>query len=118
MKLTADVPSPTRKPPPASWSRSPPGSSQHARPHLHLINYPILFKLKATAAEYKAGLDLAIERGWLELHESGTYLRLRQLRRLYLGERSPGEFTHSLMWSTSASRAFSKRSSRSAPGGN
>jgi hypothetical protein len=27
----------------------------------------MLFKLKASAAEYKAGLDLAIDRGWLEL---------------------------------------------------
>ena len=44
--------------------------------YIELINYPMLFKLKAAAAEYKAGLDLAIERGWLELHESGTYVRL------------------------------------------
>jgi hypothetical protein len=46
------------------------------RIYIELINYPMLSKLKATAAEYKAGLDLAIERGWLELHESGTYVRL------------------------------------------
>ena len=32
----------------------------------------------ATPAEYKAGLDLAIERGWLWLHESGTYVRFTQ----------------------------------------
>jgi hypothetical protein len=31
--------------------------------YIELINYPMLFKLKASAAEYKAGLDLAIERG-------------------------------------------------------
>jgi hypothetical protein len=49
---------------------------QPGRIYIELINYPMLFKLKATAAEYKAGLDLAIERGWLELHESGTYVRL------------------------------------------
>jgi hypothetical protein len=36
------------------------------RIYIELINYPMLFKLKASAAEYKAGLDLAIERGWLE----------------------------------------------------
>lgn len=30
---------------------------------------------KATPEEYKAGLDLAIERGWLGLHESGTFVR-------------------------------------------
>jgi hypothetical protein len=46
------------------------------RIYIELINYPMLFKLKTTAAEYKAGLDLAIARGWLELHESGTYVRL------------------------------------------
>jgi hypothetical protein len=35
----------------------------------------MLFQLKATPAEYKAGLDLAIERGWMDLHESGTFVR-------------------------------------------
>ena len=34
-----------------------------------------MFELKATPAEYKAGLKLAIERGWLVLHESGTFVR-------------------------------------------
>jgi hypothetical protein len=35
--------------------------------------------LKATPAEYTAGgLKLAIERGWLELHESGTYVKFVQ----------------------------------------
>jgi hypothetical protein len=29
-------------------------------------------------AEYKAGLDLAIAKGWLWLHESGTYVRLTE----------------------------------------
>jgi hypothetical protein len=28
------------------------------------------YEHKATPAEYKAGLDLAIERGWMDLHES------------------------------------------------
>ena len=28
--------------------------------------------------EYKAGLDLAVERGWLILHESGTFVRFTQ----------------------------------------
>jgi hypothetical protein len=49
---------------------------QDGRIYIELINYPMLFKHKATADEYKAGLDLAVERGWLELHESGTYVRL------------------------------------------
>lgn len=49
---------------------------QEDRIYIELINYPMLFKLKASAAEYKAGLDFAIARGWLELHESGTYVRI------------------------------------------
>jgi hypothetical protein len=32
--------------------------------------------LQSEMAKYKAALDLAIERGWRELHESGTYVRL------------------------------------------
>ena len=32
-------------------------------------------------AEYKAGLNLAIARGWLWLHESGTYVRFMPGRR-------------------------------------
>ncbi|MGR4932207.1 hypothetical protein ACIPUD_36195 [Bradyrhizobium sp. CAR08] len=38
---------------------------------IELVNYPMLFKLKATAAD-KTGLHHVIERGWLELHESGA----------------------------------------------
>jgi hypothetical protein len=36
---------------------------------------PMLSEHKATSAEYKAGLDLAIARGWLDLHESGTFVK-------------------------------------------
>jgi hypothetical protein len=36
------------------------------------------FEHKGTPAEYSAGLKLAIERGWLELHESGTYVKFTQ----------------------------------------
>jgi hypothetical protein len=38
---------------------------QDGRIYIEMINYPMLFKVKASAAEYKAGLDLAIERGSL-----------------------------------------------------
>jgi len=31
---------------------------------------------KGSPAEYGAGLKLAIERGWLWMHESGTYVKL------------------------------------------
>ena len=34
-----------------------------------------MYQLKGTPAEYKAGLLRAIENGWLELHESGTFVR-------------------------------------------
>jgi hypothetical protein len=34
--------------------------------------------LKATPAEYKAGLDRAIAKGWLVLHENGTFVKFTQ----------------------------------------
>ena len=43
--------------------------------HVELINGPFLFKDKGSPAEYGAGMALAIERGWLTMHESGTYVR-------------------------------------------
>ena len=51
---------------------------QDGRIHIEKINGPFLFREKGTPAEYKAGLDLAIERGWLWLHESGTYVKFTQ----------------------------------------
>ena len=48
---------------------------QDGRIHIEKINYPMLFKEGAAPAEYKAGLDLAIARGLLWLHESGTYVK-------------------------------------------
>jgi len=41
-------------------------------------NGPFLYELRGTPAEYKAGLDRAIEKGWLVLHESGTFVRFTQ----------------------------------------
>ena len=46
--------------------------------YIELINGPFLFREKGTPDEYKAGLDLAIERGWLELDRSGTFVRFTQ----------------------------------------
>ena len=43
-----------------------------------MINGPFLFRDKGTPGEYKAGLDLAIARGWLAMHESGTFVRFTQ----------------------------------------
>jgi hypothetical protein len=51
---------------------------QDGRIHIEKINWPMLHDLKATPAEYKAGLDYAIAKGWLWLHESGTYVKLTE----------------------------------------
>jgi hypothetical protein len=51
---------------------------QDGRIYIESINGPFLFEDKATPAEYRAGLKWAIERSWLELHESGTYVRIMQ----------------------------------------
>jgi hypothetical protein len=37
---------------------------QDGRIYIELINGPFLFELKGTPAEYSAGLDRSIERGW------------------------------------------------------
>jgi hypothetical protein len=52
---------------------------QEGRIHIEKINGPMLYEHKASPAEYMAGLRLAIERGWLWLHESGTYVKFTQI---------------------------------------
>jgi hypothetical protein len=52
---------------------------QDGRSHIELINGPMLFEHKATPAEYTARLKLAIDRGWIEMHESGTFVRFTQV---------------------------------------
>ncbi|MET4374910.1 hypothetical protein ACVW1A_007120 [Bradyrhizobium sp. LB1.3] len=49
---------------------------QDGRIHIEKINYPFLYTLKGSGAEFGAGIRCAVEKGWLELHESGTYVRL------------------------------------------
>jgi hypothetical protein len=49
-------------------------SVQDGRIYIEDINAPFLMIGKP--AEYRAGLNLAVERGWLWLHESGTYVKL------------------------------------------
>ena len=46
---------------------------QDGRIHIEKINWPFLSEFKGG---YSAGLKLAIERGWLWMHESGTYVKL------------------------------------------
>src|SRR6266850_7063203 len=48
---------------------------QEGRIYIEKLNGPFLFIDKGSPAEYSAGLKLAIERGWLQLHESGTYVK-------------------------------------------
>jgi hypothetical protein len=48
---------------------------QDGRIHVEKINGPFLFKDKGSPAEYGAGMKVAVERGWLVMHESGTFVR-------------------------------------------
>jgi hypothetical protein len=47
---------------------------QDGRIYVEKINGPFLFGDKGTPAEYRAGLAFAIERGWLAMHDSGTFV--------------------------------------------
>ena len=50
---------------------------QDGRVYIELINGPFLFRKNGMPDEYKAGLDLAFERGWL-VDRSGTFVRFTQ----------------------------------------
>ena len=52
--------------------------AEDGRIFIELLNGPFLFDHKGSPAEYGAGLKLAIDRGWLWKHESGTYVKLTQ----------------------------------------
>ena len=51
---------------------------QDGRIHIETINGPFLFQHDGKPTEYSAGLKLAIERGLLWKHESGTYVKFIQ----------------------------------------
>jgi len=51
---------------------------QDGRIYIEKINGPFLYEMKGTPAEYKAGLDYAIAKGWLILHESGTFVKFTE----------------------------------------
>ena len=51
---------------------------QDGRIHIEKINGPFLFKEGGSPPEYGAGMKFAIERGWLVMHESGTFVRFTQ----------------------------------------
>jgi len=46
--------------------------------HIEKINAPFLFEIKGTPDQYKAGIKHAVERGWIVMHESGTFMRFTQ----------------------------------------
>jgi hypothetical protein len=48
---------------------------QDGRIHVEKINEPFLFRDGGSPTEYAAGMKLAIDRGWLVMHESGTFVR-------------------------------------------
>jgi hypothetical protein len=50
---------------------------QDGRIHVEKINRPFL-QAGGSADEYVAGLQTAIDRGWLEKHRSGTYVKFTQ----------------------------------------
>jgi hypothetical protein len=49
---------------------------QDGRIHIEKLNAPFLFTLGGKGSEFGAGIRYAIDKGWIEMHESGTYLRL------------------------------------------
>lgn len=49
---------------------------QDGRIHIEKINAPFMFTLGGNGSEFGAGIRYAVENGWLEVHESGTYVRL------------------------------------------
>ena len=51
---------------------------QDGRIHIEKVNGPFLFEHGALPAQYGAGMKLAIERGFLVMHESGTYVKFTQ----------------------------------------
>jgi hypothetical protein len=53
-------------------------AKQDGRIHVEKINGPFLFEHGGKPAEYKAGLELAIERGFLCKHRSGAYVKFTE----------------------------------------
>jgi hypothetical protein len=56
-------------------------AGQDGRILIEKINGLFLYEFTGSPTEYGVGLKLAIERGWLVMHESGTYVKsLRRVR--------------------------------------
>ncbi|WP_316172163.1 MULTISPECIES: hypothetical protein [unclassified Bradyrhizobium] len=54
------------------------GDVWDGRLYTEKLNWPMLFELGATPSEWRAGIDLAVQKGWLWMHESGTYYKFTQ----------------------------------------
>jgi hypothetical protein len=52
-------------------------AAQDGRIFIEQVNAPFL-KAGGSADDFRAGIGRAIDRGWLELHESGTYVKFTQ----------------------------------------
>jgi hypothetical protein len=50
---------------------------QDGRIHIELLNEPFL-RAGGSADEYRAGIKMAITKGWLIKHESGVYVKFTQ----------------------------------------
>jgi hypothetical protein len=48
---------------------------QEGRTHVEKVNGPFLLNVKGKPSQYSAGTKRAIERGFLQLHESGTFVK-------------------------------------------
>jgi hypothetical protein len=59
---------------------------QDGRIYIEKINGPFLFELKGTPAEYKAGLDCAIENGWLASLEQQIFRRAGKSHSIWSAE--------------------------------
>jgi hypothetical protein len=51
---------------------------QDGRIYIEKLNAPFLYVDRGTPEEYLGGLKFAIERGWIKMHESGTFIRFEQ----------------------------------------
>lgn len=51
---------------------------QDCRIHIEKVDGPFLYEVRGTPDQYLAGLKRAVARGWIEMHESGTFFRFTQ----------------------------------------
>jgi hypothetical protein len=52
--------------------------ARHGWIDIEQLKHPFLFADKAMPSEFRAAMEFALSQGWLELHESGTFVKLMQ----------------------------------------